>query len=415
MILYARQLIIYESTWSVINSMENHFLKPRYDAGGFASLPERVLDLLSANRYDAVVFFLIDAFGWRFFEKFQDATFFRQITPAGTVEKLTSQFPSTTAAHLTTIHTGMPVGEHGIFEWYYYEPILDSLIAPLLHSFAGTPLRDTLKSSGVRASRLYPASQLYRQLMKRGTPTTIFQHREYTPSTFSEVVFKGARTVGYRTLPEALTNLAGKLLVTKPPAYYLLYFDRIDAVGHEYGPASDQVTAEILVFLMTMERIFLKALTGNHKKILFLLTADHGHVETDPQTAVYINLDPAFTGVEKFLKTNRLGERIIPAGSARDFFLYIHDEQLEEAQAFLASRLEGRAEVRKVAELIDKGYFGPNISSQFLGRVGNLVILPYHGQSVWWYEKDRFEQRFCGHHGGLTKEELEIPLIMWEM
>ena len=66
-------------------------------------------------------------------------------------------------------------------------------------------------------------------------------------------------------------------------------------------------------------------------------------METDPQTAVYLNLDPAFTGIEKFLKTNRLGERIVPAGSARDFFLYIHDEQLEEAQAFLTSRLEGRA------------------------------------------------------------------------
>ena len=395
--------------------MENHFLKPRYDAGGFACLPGRILDLLSDNRYDAVVLFLIDSFGWRYFEKFQDSAFFRQITPAGKVEKLTSQFPSTTAAHLTTIHTGMPVGEHGIFEWYYYEPILDSLIAPLLHSFAGTSLRDTLKPTGIKASRLYPAGQLYRQLKKRGTPTIIFQHREYTPSTFSDVVFKGAKTVGYRTLPEALTNLAGKLLETKPPAYYFLYFDRIDAVGHEYGPASDQVTAEILVFLMTMERIFMKALTGNRKRILFLMTADHGQVEVDPQTAVYLNLDPAFTGIEKLLKTNRLGERLVPAGSARDFFLYIYEERLEEAQAFLASRLEGRAEVRKVAELMEEGYFGSNLSPQFLGRVGNLVILPYQGESVWWFEKDSFEQRFHGHHGGLTKQEMEIPLILWEM
>jgi hypothetical protein len=395
--------------------MEKHFLKPSYDASGFASLPGRILNLLSTNRYDAVVLFLIDSFGWRYFEKFQDAAFFRQITPAGSVEKLTSQFPSTTAAHLTTIHTGMPVGEHGIFEWYYYEPLLDSLIAPLLHSFAGTPLRDTLKPFGVKTSRLYPASQLYRQLMKRGTTSTIFQHREYTPSTFSDVVFQGAKTVGYRTLPEALTNLAGKLLENRPPAYYLLYFDKIDAVGHEYGPASEQVIAEILVFLMTMERIFLKALRGSRKKILFLLTADHGQVEIDPETTIYLNRDPAFAGVEQFLRINHLGEILVPAGSARDFFLYIHDERLEVAQAFLASRLEGRAEVRKVAELMDEGYFGPNISTRFRGRVGNLVILPYRGQSVWWFEKDKFEQRFRGHHGGLTKEELEIPLITWEM
>jgi hypothetical protein len=395
--------------------MENQFIKPRYDVGGFASLPQRILDLLSANRYDAVVLFLVDSFGWRYFEKFQDAAFFRQITPAGTVSKLTSQFPSTTAAHITTIHTGMPVGEHGIFEWYYYEPLLDSVIAPLLNSFSGTPLRDTLKPAGIKPSRLYPTGDLYRALKKHGATATIFQHREYTPSTFSDVVFKGAKMVGYRTLPEALTNLAGRLSETRPLSYYFLYFDRIDAIGHEYGPASEQVAAEILVFLMTMERIFLKALTGNRNKILFLLTADHGQVEIDPETTIYLNRDPAFACIEKFLKTNRAGKVLVPAGSARDFFLYIQEGWLEQALAFLSARLEGRAEVRKVAELVDEGYFGPVISPQFRERAGDLVILPYTGESVWWFEKDKFEQRFRGHHGGLTKQEMEVPLITWEM
>jgi predicted AlkP superfamily pyrophosphatase or phosphodiesterase len=395
--------------------MENDFVKPRYDAGGFASLPQRIFELFSIKQYDAVVLFLIDSFGWRYFEKFQDVAFLRQVTRAGTLEKLTSQFPSTTAAHITTIHTGMPVGEHAIFEWYFYEPLLDSVIAPLLNSFSGTPQRDTLKPTGVRASRLYPSGNLYRSFKQHGVASTIFQHREYTPSTFSDVVFKGAKSFGYRTLPEVLTNLAGKLSETRSPAYYFLYFDRIDAIGHEYGPGSEQVTAEILVFLATMERIFLKALTGNHKKILFLLTADHGQVETDPETAIYLNHDPAFTGIENFLKTNRAGERIVPAGSARDFFLYIQDGRLEEAQAFLASRLVGRAEVRQVTELLNEGYFGPVISPRLHARAGDLVILPHAGESVWWYEKDKFEQRFRGHHGGLTKLEMEIPLITWEM
>ncbi len=413
--------------------METTFLKPRYDAGGFAYLPKHILELLSTNRYDAVVLFLIDAFGWRFFDKFQDMPFLQRITQEGTVEKLTSQFPSTTAAHITTIHTGMPVGEHGIFEWYYYEPTLDKVIAPLLHSFAGTPQRDTLKPTGVKASSLYPTTTLYRPLKKQGVNATIFQHREYTPSTYSDIIFRGAKAIGYRDLPEALVSLAGKLAETtytlgngapvpavlaqagKPPAYFFLYYDRIDAIGHEYGPETDQVTAEILVFLMTMEKIFLKAMTRNHKKILFLLTADHGQTETDPQTTIYLNRDPAFAGVENFMKTNRNGDLIVPAGSARDFFLYVKEDVLEETQAFLTQRLEGRAEVRKVAELMEEGYFGQVLSPQFRGRAGNLVILPYRGESVWWYEKDRFEQRFHGHHGGLTKEEMEIPLIMWEM
>jgi hypothetical protein len=46
-----------------------------------------------------------------------------------------------------------------------------------------------------------------------------------------------------------------------------------------------------------------------------------------------------------------------------------------------------------------------------LQRVADLVILPYNGETVWWYEKGRYEMLFYGHHGGLTPNELEIPLL----
>ncbi len=395
--------------------MDPHFIKPHYDNGGFACLPQRISDQISKGKYDAVVLFLIDGFGWRFFEKFQDTPFLQRMATQGSIAKLTSQFPSTTAAHITTIHTGMPVGEHGVFEWYYYEPALDRVIAPLLFSFAGTSQRDTIKPTGVKAAQLYPSANIYQTFKQQGVAATLFQHREYTPSTYSDYVFKGSKSIGYRTLPEALVNLAGRLTEAKPPAYYFLYFDRIDAIGHEYGPGSEQMTAEILTFLITMERIFLEAMHGNKKRILLMLTADHGQVETDPDTSLYLNRETAFKGIEKFIRTNQAGEMIVPAGSARDFFLYIKPETLEEAQNFLAARLEGKAEVRKSADMMAEGYFGPVISPQFRERVGDLVILPYQGEAIWWFEKNKFEQRFRGHHGGLTRQEMEIPLLTWEM
>ena len=395
--------------------MVPNFIKPRYDSGGFAGIPLRVTELLATQQYEAVVLFLIDGFGWRFFEKFQAAPFLQHIARAGTVDRLTSQFPSTTAAQLTTLHTGLPVGEHGIFEWIYYEPGLDALIAPLLFSFAGTAERDTLKPAGVKANRLFPTTTLYRSLKKQGVTSTILQHREYTPSSYSNIIFSGATTRGYRTLPEALVTLTEMVAKSTQPAYFVLYNEKIDSVSHEYGPEAPQTEAEILVFLMTMEQIFLKAMAGNRKKIMFLLTADHGQTEIDPQTTIYINRDPRLEGIEKFIRADQQGKLIVPAGSARDFFLYIKEGLVDEARAFLAARLEGKAEVRKVAELVDEGYFGPVISPAFRARAGDLVILPYRGESVWWFEKNKFEQKFYGHHGGLTKQEMEIPLIMWEM
>ena len=396
--------------------MQPNFVKPRYDSGGFASLPRRITDLVTGpQKYDAVVLFLIDGFGWRFFEKFQEAPFLKTAARLGKVEKLTSQFPSTTAAHITTLHTGMPVGEHGIFEWYYYEPTLDAVIAPLLFSFSGTPQRDTLKPTGAKPHKLSPNTSIYPALKRQGVTVTGFQHREYTPSTYGEVVMHGIKTTGYKTLPEALVNLAEALAKSVAPAYFTLYNDKIDGISHEYGPDSPQTTAEIQAFLWMMENIFQKALTGSHKKILFMLTADHGQSETDPQTTVYLNRDPRFAGIEKFIRTNRQGELLVPGGSARDFFLYIQPGLVDEAQAFLAARLEGQAEVRKVADLMSEGYFGPLLSPQFCARAGDLVILPYRYESVWWYEKNKYEQKYHGHHGGLTAQEMEIPLLTWEM
>ena len=395
--------------------MDPTFVIPRYDEAGFAGLPSRIRELVASNRYDAVVLFLVDGFGWRFFEKFQSGPFLGRVLREGSAKRLTSQFPSTTSAHLTTIHTGQPVGQHGVYEWYIYEPGLEAVIAPLLYSVSGTPQRDTLKGADIKPARLYPGENLYRSMKKQGVSATMLQSRDYTPSTYSDAMFVGAKASGFRTLPEGLANLAEFLKDPQTPAYYFFYFDKVDTICHEYGPTSPQTEAEILAFLLAMENIFLQAQARNRKKVLFLLTADHGHVETDPETTIFINRDPAFAGIEKFLRTNRAGQPLVPAGSARDFFLHVKDEAVDEAQSFLSTRLEGRAEVHKVAELAKAGFFGPVLSPVFLSRVANLVILPYRGESVWWYEKDKFEMRFRGHHGGLTPQEMEIPLITWEM
>jgi hypothetical protein len=69
----------------------------------------------------------------------------------------------------------------------------------------------------------------------------------------------------------------------------------------------------------------------------------------------------------------------------------------------------------KTEALIVDGYFGAEVSPRFRERVGNLVILPYRYESVWWYEKGKFEQKFYGHHGGLTPQEMETILYTYEI
>ncbi|MGQ9490916.1 MAG: alkaline phosphatase family protein [Anaerolineae bacterium] len=403
------------------------FVKPTYDGRSFTAVPASIAGLLGRGpialapetlaglpaRYRAVVLILADGFGWRFFEQYADTPALRRFVDQGTVTKITSQFPSTTTAHVTCLHTGLEVGQSGLHEWQYYEPQLDALIIPLLFSWAGTKERDQLKAAGVDPARLYPPRTLYPDLAAAGISSYIFSHREYTPSTYSNAMYRGATAVrGCLTLAEALVNLRHAVATAAGPAYFIFYFDRLDGIAHEYGPNSPQLEAEFDAFLTVLERQFLARL-GGRGDVLVLMLADHGEVETDPATTIYLNTDPAFAGIERYLMRNRKGELLVAAGSPRDFFLYVRDELLDEAQAFLAQRLAGRADVVRTADLVAAGFFGVEPPSPaFLARVGNLVILPYRGEAVWWYEKDRFEQRFYGHHGGLTPEEMAIPLLL---
>ena len=392
--------------------MNPDFIKPRYDEGGFAGIPERIKSSFDSGEYDAVVLFLVDGFGWRFFERFQDAPFLQRMAKQGRVEKLLSQFPSTTAAHLTTIHTGWNVGQSGVHEWIYYEPHVDAMIAPLLFSYAGLWERDLLKSSGVQPVFLFPRGMFYPELKQMGVKPFVFGIRDYTPSTYSRAVMDGAELRAFKTFSEALINVGLLLEEQKQPAYIYLYLDKIDSLGHEYGPTAPQTEAEIETFLLMMEYYFERVFKG--KRILFLMTADHGQVEIDPKTTIYLNRAPQFSGIERFFRTNLKGQLLVPAGSPRDMFLYVKNDLLEEAQSFIVPRLEGKADVVKTETLIDDGYFGHEVSSRFRERAGNLVILPYRYESVWWYEKDKFEQRFYGHHGGLTPEEMETVLYTYE-
>ena len=181
------------------------------------------------------------------------------------------------------------------------------MITPLLFSYAGTKERDTLKPTGIAPEWIYPTATLYQALAKSGIASYVIQHGEYTPSTYSDIVFTGATALGYRTLPEALVNLRLLLARQRKPTYYVLYHDRFDALCHEYGPNSPQVEAELDTFLTTLERQLLVQLDDGRGDTLVLLTADHGQSETHPLRTVYLNTHPDFAGCESFLRGTGMG------------------------------------------------------------------------------------------------------------
>jgi predicted AlkP superfamily pyrophosphatase or phosphodiesterase len=410
------------------SKFSQQFVKPLYDSYCFSNIPQTIEYLLTGEgksglpldvfgnfptQYDRVILFFIDAFGWRFFEQYAEKyEFLKIMLNQGVISKMTSQFPSTTAAHTTCMHTGLNPGQSGVYEWNYYEPLVDDIITPLFFSYARDKERDTLKQAPFPPEAYYPSQTLYQKLKTKGVVSYIFQHQAYTPSTYSDCVFKGAHIVPYKSLADVLGRLTEIIPAQKaPPYYYYVYFDRIDTMCHLHGPNSARLEKEVEAFATLMEQLFYQKIRGKVKNTLLIITADHGQVEVDPQTTFYLNQRAG--EIAQFLQTNQRGKLLTPAGSARDMFLHIQTEHLDETLAYLQKQLEGKAEVYRTTDLIAQHFFGSQEPSEtFLSRVGNAVILPYANETTWWYEEGIFDMHFLGHHGGLTPQEMEIPFMV---
>ncbi len=393
-----------------------HFRKPLYDSFCFANIPATVRYLLTKEgkenalpsscfyegNYDGVILLFIDAFGSAFSEPYRDHPFLKRFADKGIVSKITSQFPSTTAAHMTTIHTGECVGSTGIYEWFQYEPKVDAVIAPLPFCKAGDGMPGSLISSGIPLEEFFPFTTLYRKMHDEGVDSFLFQEDGIAGSPYSRVMAQGAHPVGYLNLSQGLKSLSELFMVPRrKKTYAFFYHSHIDSVGHRKGIKDKAFDKSILYCLDLLEKE-LSALIQSSQKIAILLTADHGMVPVEPKKTFYVNL--RMPHLENLLKVKT------PAGSCRDLFLSVKDEYLDRVVSELQTALDGKASVFKTENLIKEGFFG-KVGSRFLERVGNLVVLPYENEAVWWFEKHKFEQHFYGSHGGLLPAEVEIPFL----
>jgi hypothetical protein len=383
-------------------------------------LPQDVLGPLGWNHRKVVVLF-VDAFGWRFLMRYLDEVpFLQRAVRDGVVSQITAQFPSTTSAHVTTIHTGLPVGASGVFEWHYYEPVVDDVISPLLYSLASDVQRETLAlDDRALPERLFPTRQwygrplFYERLTSAGVTCYVHQFQDYAQSTYTQAVCRGAKLMPFGSLRHGLANVAGSLKSGGGPAYHFCYVDSIDYALHKHGPGSPMVDSVVRDVFALIEEELVNEVAGHGRGAghgtLLLLIADHGQVEVDPQRALYLNW--RMKGLESKLRRNSAGELLRFGGSARDLFLYVRPEHVDGLHAELREKLLGRAEVYRVNELIRQGIFGEvPANSPLPKRAGDLVILPYRDQTVYWRE-DKFDMHFRGHHGGMTREEMEVPVM----
>ncbi len=400
------------------------FVRPAYDSFCFAHLPgffESVLlgttgrmnfpEKLRANigRFEHVVFCFFDAFGWRSFERFRDTSpFLKAVDQRGIVVKTTSQFPSTTAVHVTTETTGKPFFEHAVCGWDYYEPRVGRMIKPLRFSFSEDSVNGTLLNEGFAPETVLPQADLVPSLIQKGV--TVYRHgpEAFFPSPYNNAFSPAWCSRGYSSLEQGILSARNVISEGAQLSYQVIYSDAYDVVCHKQGVESNQSDAVAQATLRTYEQ-FLAWKPA--RPTLLIVSADHGQISTTPSGA--INILEHLPQIGDFLKKDSRGLPIRFSGGARELFLHVRDECVQQVKDELQVRLAGAATVMTVPEACGAGLLGvQEVSQELSERLGTLLVLPHRGYTIEWIELPSFTKAPLSNHGGASPEEMETPLLL---
>ena len=414
---------------SAISELNPNFIFPKYKNNCFSNIPATVLNLFGikkkkptvskkyfekylSKRYKNIVLFLIDALGFYQWKQYANKyPLFKKLDKKRFLYPITSVFPSTTASALNTLSSGLTPAEHGLFEWTLYLPEIDKTIETLPFKEIGKK-RDSLLKENVDPKILFNAQTIFGLLKRNKISSFMFLNKVFANSTYSKLYAKGSLVSSFTNFSDLVVNFKNQLIKSQGRNYFFVYWDKLDSLGHDYGPKSDACKAELSKISHLFLTEFIKKLNEKTKKqTLLIITADHGQIDVNPQETIYLNKDKKLISS---LQKDRKGEIIFPTGSARDAFLHVKETELKEIHSYLEKKLKNKADIIKTSEAVKFGLFGGKVKPKFKDRLGNLTILPYKNYTIWREFKNK-KFKHLGHHGGLTKEEMLIPFSICKL
>lgn len=384
---------------NILGTIKNNF--------GIDTIKMLPKDTIQNNKNtDKVIFFLVDGFGWKFFDNTKNKSeFLKTATKEGCISKLTTQFPSSTSGQIPTILTNLTISEHGIVDWYYYEPIVDESIVAFLFKGSSDTEVESLKKKGFKPEDFLVNESFFTELKNHNIKSISYQPKILNQSTYSKYMFRDSTLKnynGYDDLKDILLNdlnISGKV-------YYYVYLPEIDTMGHEYGHNSSEFKREINLFSNFIDSLYRDIKLS--EPLTIMLSADHGQIEIDSNKIIYLNNE--IPKIYDYLKINAKGDIYSPCGYYRDIFLHVKEDILNELYNLLQKRLKGIAKVLTIEEAIDLNLF-KNLTERALKRMGNLIIIPLNKNGIWFSKGTTSNINIKGVHGGLSKDEMEIPFI----
>lgn len=410
--------------------LETGAVYPFYDGLSIANLPASVCTWLGARplgrpfqetllhsvsrRFKHVVLVLVDGLGLRFFRDFLNSGGGGHIADVGelwnglldeaTLAPLTSVAPSTTSAALTSLWTGLTPAGHGVagYEmWLKEYGILANLILHAPTSFQGES--GILTRAGFHPDQFLKVPMLGSHLAANGITPRAFLPVSLVRSTLSQMLTGDAEVHPYRTMGDLWVSLRHTFdRQDGPPSYTYVYWSDLDTLGHLYGPDDERIWMEFASFA-THFAWFVRELQRKQRgDVLILLSADHGQMLTPKSAHFELKNHPAMTDCLV----------MSPSGETRLAYLYLRPGREKQLRDYIEATWPGSFKLTPSGDALAAGLFGPDkVHPRLADRIGDLTAVS-QGKAYWWWANK--ENHLLGRHGGLSAEEMLVPLVMFQ-
>ena len=283
---------------------------------------------------------------------------------------INTTFPSSTNVALTTIATLKSPIEHGIFGYYMYDKSNYGLINALNWN---TENKNLLQSKYFNSQSsvwsIFKESRVY---------ASNFQPRNLINTPLSSFLYEEKSTVPYISHEDLLISLSDSLFLENK--FNFIYYPNIDVSAHVFGVNSDEWLEEVKKF----EALVKKVVELSNKKSYTVISADHGLTNIPKENRFHVAHQ----------------ENIDVYGDQRAVYINGSEKNIMKAFSNIPGQLINQTDLNLLLPTPENDFI-ESLYPDFCFLVEDKnIIYPQH-----------LKTELTGYHGGLSLEEIKIPII----